>query len=298
MDIIGVRLSGVLVYVHRNEQVYTCRPLDRNLGRFSPELGFLTRAPSPRGHPVARQRLHFKWFGWLRDPAGHHLNRRSSSTRPGADHRASMGQPAHLGQLGLFGDAKVEDLAEHAVFAGGHEDVVRLDVSMDDACLVGLAERSGDLDQDLGGQGDGQAPLFFDQLHQALPLEQLHDDVGRPIVHHFRLDDHEALHLACAFDLKVAEPRRTEATRLLARVNEQLWMGHFDLWEQENIVMFRQSLLLAGNAEATQQQIEVMLQNALETCERYYQAFQFVVWAGHSAQRALDEVLFETAGEA
>jgi len=112
------------------------------------------------------------------------------------------------------------------------------------------------------------------------------------------MEEVEALHLACAFDLKVVDLRRTEVVRLLALVNEQLWMGHFDLWSQEGVVMFRQSLLLAGGAEATSAQIEGMLTNALENCERYYQAFQFVVWAGKSAVEAVDISLFETAGEA
>lgn len=112
------------------------------------------------------------------------------------------------------------------------------------------------------------------------------------------MEDIEALHLACAFDLKVPDPRRTEVVRLLALVNEQLWMGHFDLWNREGVVIFRQSLLLAGGAEATAKQIEGLLTNALETCERYYQAFQFVVWAGKTAAEALDTALFETAGEA
>ncbi len=112
------------------------------------------------------------------------------------------------------------------------------------------------------------------------------------------MEELEALHLACAFDLKVPEPRKTEVMRLLALVNEQLWMGHFDLWSREGVVIFRQSLLLAGGAEATSGQIEGLLNNALEACERYYQAFQFVVWAGKTASEAVDTALFETAGEA
>ena len=112
------------------------------------------------------------------------------------------------------------------------------------------------------------------------------------------MEDVEALHLACGFDLKVAEPRQMEVMRLLALVNEQLWMGHFDLWNKEGVVIFRQSLLLAGGAEATTEQLEGLFANALDASERYYQAFQFVVWAGKKADEALDLVLFETAGEA
>lgn len=112
------------------------------------------------------------------------------------------------------------------------------------------------------------------------------------------MEEVEALHVACGFDLRVPEPRKLEVVRLLALVNEQLWMGHFDLWNREGVILFRQSLLLAGGAEATSEQLEGLFANSLEACERHFQAFQFVVWAGKRAEEALDMVLFETAGEA
>jgi hypothetical protein len=112
------------------------------------------------------------------------------------------------------------------------------------------------------------------------------------------IEDVEALHVACAFDLKVPVRRRQEILRLMSSVNEQLWVGHFDLWSTENVVMFRHALLLAGGAEPTHGQCEMMLKAAVDACERYFQAFQFVLWAGKSAREALDTVLFETKGEA
>jgi hypothetical protein len=42
----------------------------------------------------------------------------------------------------------------------------------------------------------------------------------------------------------------------------------------------------------------MLLSSALETCEMYFQAFQFVVWSGMEAKSAIDTVLFETVGEA
>lgn len=110
-------------------------------------------------------------------------------------------------------------------------------------------------------------------------------------------DDLEALHLACAFDFKVSKARLAEVYRLLALVNEQLWLGHFDLWTQEGLVMFRHALLLNASV-ATPRQCEAMLKAALEACERYYQAFQFVVWAGKESREALVSTMFETEGQA
>jgi hypothetical protein len=108
----------------------------------------------------------------------------------------------------------------------------------------------------------------------------------------------EALHLACAFDIKVAERRRAEVQQLIAQMNEQMWIGHFDLWPNDGLVMFRHALVLTGGAEATDDQCTSVLGTAIDTCERYFPAFQFVLWAGKSAREAMDAAMFETSGEA
>ncbi|MGD0335447.1 MAG: YbjN domain-containing protein [Xanthobacteraceae bacterium] len=108
----------------------------------------------------------------------------------------------------------------------------------------------------------------------------------------------EALHLACAFDMRVPEPRLSEVQQLVALINEQLWVGHFDVWMQNGVVMFRHALLLPGGVAASGRQCEAVFGAALDACERYYPAFQFVVWAGKSAREAMDSAMFETSGEA
>ena len=110
--------------------------------------------------------------------------------------------------------------------------------------------------------------------------------------------DIESLHLACAFEFKVPDRSRTETQQLIAMINEQLWVGHFDLWVNDGLIMFRHALVLAGGMEASGPQCEALLGAALDACERYFPAFQFVVWAGKSARESLDAAMFETAGEA
>lgn len=112
------------------------------------------------------------------------------------------------------------------------------------------------------------------------------------------LSDLEALHVGCAFDLKVPERRRTAIQSLVMLINEQLWIGHFDLWINDNVVMFRHSLLMAGGADPDGRQCEAILKMAVTACDRYYQAFQFVLWAGKSPREALSGAMFETEGEA
>ncbi len=112
------------------------------------------------------------------------------------------------------------------------------------------------------------------------------------------MHDIEALHLACAFDLKVPPPRQAEAQQLISLINEQLWLGHFDLWTKDGIAMYRHGLLLAGGVEPSDGQCGALLHTALEACERYFPAFQFVLWAGKSARDAMTAAMFETSGEA
>jgi len=110
-------------------------------------------------------------------------------------------------------------------------------------------------------------------------------------------DDLAALHLACAFDCKVSKVKLNEVYRLIAMINEQLWLGHFDLWKEDGMLLYRHGLILAG-ANTHVSQCEALLHGALEACERYYQTFQFLLWAGKSPEDALTATMLETQGQA
>ena len=112
------------------------------------------------------------------------------------------------------------------------------------------------------------------------------------------MNEIEALHLACAFDMKIPGPRRPEVQRLIASINEQLWVGHFDIWNHTGMIMYRQALVLPGGLRASTAQCESMVLGAIHACERYYPALQFVVWAGKSAPEAMSAAMFDTEGEA
>lgn len=108
----------------------------------------------------------------------------------------------------------------------------------------------------------------------------------------------ESLHFSCAFDLKIPDRKRTEIVELIRLINAQMWLGHFDLWSHENIVMFRHAHCLAGGAHASDAQAQALVEAAIKACETYFQSFQFVLWAGRSPREAMDFAMFETAGAA
>src|SRR5215475_12123041 len=74
--------------------------------------------------------------------------------------------------------------------------------------------------------------------------------------------DIEALHLACAFELKVPDHIRSEVQQLVSLINEQMWVGHFDLWIKDGLVMYRHALVLAGGVAASSRQCEALLVTA------------------------------------
>ena len=111
-------------------------------------------------------------------------------------------------------------------------------------------------------------------------------------------DEFEILHVAVSLEMKVPSTRRDEVAKLLARINEQLLVGHFDLWHLDGSLVFRNNLLLSGNAEANDAQCEALIRFAVDTCERYFPAVQFVVWAGQPAEQALEAARIDTWGEA
>lgn len=111
-------------------------------------------------------------------------------------------------------------------------------------------------------------------------------------------EDLEGLHLACTFETKVPQAKCDDVTKLMTRINEQLWLGHFDLWRKEGAILYRNGLMLAGGAEANEAQCGTMLRLALEASERYYPAFQFVLWGGKDADSAIEAALLDTMGNA
>ena len=107
-----------------------------------------------------------------------------------------------------------------------------------------------------------------------------------------------ALHFSCGFDMKVPKGRRAAVYELLAAVNEKLWIGHFDLGLEDLSPCFRHGVLLRGAVGASVEQIEDLVDIALTECERFYPAFQLVVWGGRGAEDAIAAAMIDPVGEA
>lgn len=107
-----------------------------------------------------------------------------------------------------------------------------------------------------------------------------------------------ALQFCNRLDIKVPVKKRADVHDLLIRVNERLWVGHFDVSADDDTIMFRHTSLMRGVGGASPEQIEDLVELGLVECERYYPAFQLVIWGGKSADEAIQAAILDPAGEA
>ena len=54
------------------------------------------------------------------------------------------------------------------------------------------------------------------------------------------------LQLLCLPEIRVPDAKRKPAYELLALVNEQLWLGHFDIWSNGGVLLYRHGLMLGA----------------------------------------------------
>ena len=106
------------------------------------------------------------------------------------------------------------------------------------------------------------------------------------------------LQLLCLPEIRVPDTKRKAAYELLAMINEQLWLGHFDIWSQGGVLLYRHGLMLGEEGLLSLTMAQVAVEAAVSECDRFYPAFQFVLWGDKNPREALDAALVDAAGEA
>ena len=107
-----------------------------------------------------------------------------------------------------------------------------------------------------------------------------------------------AINFTCAFDIRVPDKKSSTVNNLLALINDKLWLGHFCIWQKEALPMYRHALPLRGVDNFAHQQVEDLLESAITACEKFYPAFQYVIWGGKNPQQAIVASILEPMGEA
>lgn len=106
------------------------------------------------------------------------------------------------------------------------------------------------------------------------------------------------MQFCCACEMRFPSGRRPAVNELLAVVNDKLWLGHFGVSTEDNLLTFRQTVLLRGARGASVEQLEDLVDIAITECDRFYPAFQFVIWGGQPVGEAVAAAMLDPVGEA
>jgi hypothetical protein len=111
-------------------------------------------------------------------------------------------------------------------------------------------------------------------------------------------EEMSTMSLTCGIEPKLPKTSIQRMYQLIAMVNEKLWLGHFNLAHEDMTIGFHHALLIRDGAGTSSEQLKDLIDIALQECERFYPAFQSVVWGGKSPAEAIELALFETIAEA
>jgi Uncharacterized conserved protein len=107
----------------------------------------------------------------------------------------------------------------------------------------------------------------------------------------------DTLQLCLSMDQRAPKEKRQAAQELIAAINPRVWLGHFELWEDGEII-FRHGMALMTGEQPSLAQAAAMIDVAVEAGDRFYPAFDFMLRGAKSPQEAIAACMFETVGEA
>ncbi len=108
----------------------------------------------------------------------------------------------------------------------------------------------------------------------------------------------ETLRLVCSYEAQPPKEKLPQLYEALNGVNDECWAGAFTYWEKQQLMIYRYGLVLTGGQVASPDQIDTMIRNAVQNAERFYPAFQLVVWGERTVKDAMQVAIAEAYGRA
>ena len=108
----------------------------------------------------------------------------------------------------------------------------------------------------------------------------------------------ETLRLICTFEMEPPDEALPKLYEALNAVNDRCWSGAFTYWREQRLMVYRYGLVLTGGQMASPEQISSLIEAAVSSAERYYPAFQLVVWGDQPVEQAMQVAIAEAYGHA
>ena len=103
-------------------------------------------------------------------------------------------------------------------------------------------------------------------------------------------EPHSAMQFFCEFDM---------TSKIIRAINENLWLGHFDVPEDSNTPYFRHTTLFRGQTQTSgTDHVADLIEIALTECEKHYGTFHLLAESTHLTDDLLTLALADSEGQA
>lgn len=112
-------------------------------------------------------------------------------------------------------------------------------------------------------------------------------------------DEFASVLFACSLPLDITDANYEAAARTLEQINQNLWLGHFDLSNKNKYPAFRYTFLFRLiPAAIAAEMIADVIDVAVAECNRFHSTFHMLQTGDVRLQDNLTAAVFETVGEA
>lgn len=112
-------------------------------------------------------------------------------------------------------------------------------------------------------------------------------------------DEFNAMQFFCEYDFVIPADRTETANKILRALNEDLWLGHFDIPKTINSPCFRHTSLFRGWTQTSgAEHVEDLVDIAIAECDRFHSTFAMLTQSIGMDDSLIDFMLSDSAGEA
>lgn len=112
-------------------------------------------------------------------------------------------------------------------------------------------------------------------------------------------EEFNAMQFFCEYDFVIPAERMDIANKVLRAINEDLWLGHFDIPKATNAPCFRHTSLFRGWTQSSgAEHVEDLVDIAIAESDRFHSSFAMLTQSTGMDDSLIDFILSDSAGEA
>jgi hypothetical protein len=112
-------------------------------------------------------------------------------------------------------------------------------------------------------------------------------------------DEFKAVLFSLSINLRLPENTKARAGEMMTHINNNIWLGHFDLTTEGVFPTFRHSFLMRHlPPHIAAEQVFDVIEIAMAECDRFYQTFEMIAENNINTENSFSAAVLETLGEA